>query len=77
MSAINENLVKSLCKFGQGSATCAYLTKNNGWECTKGTPAETFISQRRETMQARGDNCSGPPYFKRTEPLQAEPPVFA
>jgi hypothetical protein len=70
-ASISIELAKSLCKSGQGAATCAYLTMCNSLECAKDTSAETFISQRRETMKTQGDNCSGPPHFKRTKPLEA------
>lgn len=35
-----------------------------GFECAKGSSVESLIRERRPTMKARGDNCSGPPDFK-------------
>ncbi len=60
------------CGVGTGPKTCSFLRMATDWECAKGTSIESIILERREsgTMNAMGDNCSGPPDFT----LAPEPP---
>ena len=67
---MDETHVKEICKFGQGSVVCGFLAVGgNGFECLKGTDAEDLIRSRqsRGEMNAKGDNCSGPPYFQNSK----------
>jgi hypothetical protein len=62
---LSEQQVKDLCKAGKGEATCSFLTMGgSGMCCSKGSVFEAVIRERRPTMRAKGDNCSGPPDFK-------------
>ena len=58
-----------ICKVGQGSKTCSYLAAGaDGFECAKANPSlKLMIDQSREAggMNAKGDNCSGPPKFQK------------
>ena len=58
--------VKNLCKIGKGPKTCSFLGMGAGavWRCLKGSELEATIIERRSSMGAKGDNCSGPPDFK-------------
>jgi hypothetical protein len=61
---LSKEQVKNICKDGQGSKTCAYLTiGDRQGDCSKGTAFEEAIRVRRLSMRAKGDNCSGPPDF--------------
>ncbi len=63
---LEKNHVKSICKIGQGSTTCSFLVLSGmGFECIKGTIYQANIAERRAagTMNAKSDNCSGPPHF--------------
>jgi hypothetical protein len=61
MAAVSEKHAKEICKFGQGSETCAFLAMSQGYECTKGTNIEVIIRGRlaEGSMKAKGDNCAG------------------
>ncbi len=66
---LDKKHVGEVCGIGKGARTCSFLTMApEGWECAKGTSAEQVINARREagTMNAAGNNCSGPPDFKPT-----------
>lgn len=62
--------LKTVCQPGRDAATCAYLLHGpreigsvwSGWCCAKKTEHEETLRQRviRGTINARGDNCSGP-----------------
>lgn len=58
---------KNVCKLGQGSAACAFLTidGSEGLKCAKQGDFEGIIRERlsKGSMSAKGDNCSGPPDF--------------
>jgi hypothetical protein len=57
----------TVCKKGQGEATCSYLGLSpESFRCMKGSYLERIIKMRRQEdlMAAKGDNCSGPPDFK-------------
>ncbi len=59
----------SVCKFGKGQETCSFLgISGDGLRCLKGSSFESAIKQRLQegSMSAKGDNCSGPPDFKKT-----------
>lgn len=56
----------SICRPGEGAATCSYLTLGDGYECAKGSPSLYYaIKAHRPEMTAQGDNCSGPPAFEQ------------
>ena len=65
---IPEEKIKTLCKPGDGAATCSFLLAGRGarFSCSKGTAFQATIDNRRAagTMGAKGDNCSGPPDYK-------------
>ncbi|MBU6231096.1 MAG: hypothetical protein KGI45_01080 [Patescibacteria group bacterium] len=61
---LSEDRVKTLCKMGRGPDTCSFLIAGTGMCCAKGSVFEQAILERRPTMKAQGDNCSGPPEFK-------------
>jgi hypothetical protein len=65
---VTHKQLEQLCKLGCMTATCAYLSNNGQFCCTKGTEMEPAIRERRLTMTAQGDNCSGPPDFTPTNP---------
>ena len=59
---------RSVCRLGDGEATCAFLMFGGGWLCAKAVPGIAATVRGRlaaGTMVAKGDNCSGPPEFKR------------
>ncbi len=62
---IEKNHLKSVCKFGGGSSTCRFLVIAGDFKCTKGSGLHQTIEARAETMTAKGDNCGGPPDFKK------------
>lgn len=62
----SEQHITSVCKRGQGSETCRYLSfGGQGFVCAKGTDIGTIIDRRSAegTMKSKGNNCSGPPNF--------------
>ena len=66
---LNKEHVDKVCIPGNGAFTCSYLVFSSevrGFECAKGTELEVVILKRRaqKSMNAMGDNCSGPPDFK-------------
>ncbi|MEK7503001.1 MAG: hypothetical protein AAB556_00990 [Patescibacteria group bacterium] len=64
---ITKKQVDEVCKLGQGPNTCSFLMVGmDGFECAKQTSFESLIRSRRNAgaMNAKGDNCSGPPDFK-------------
>lgn len=66
-NVLTSDHVKKVCNPGQGAKTCSFLIGGaGGLECAKGTMWQAQIAERRaaKTMDARGDNCSGPPNFK-------------
>lgn len=63
----------SICRPGEGAATCSYLTLGDGFECAKSSPTlYSAIEARRPSMAAQGDNCSGFPMFT---PSGVEQPI--
>ncbi len=63
---LTESHIVSVCKRGQGAATCSYLGFNeDGFFCIKVDPAlramKNVSDKRRATgsMGAMGDNCEG------------------
>lgn len=68
--AIPEGYRDTVCKMGQGGATCSFLMFGGSqFECAKGSPFESNIRQRLKegSIRAVGDNCSGPPDFTPTK----------
>lgn len=56
----------SVCLIGKGERTCSFFSIGpDGLECLKGTSFAAVIRARQKmgTMNAKGDNCSGPPNF--------------
>ena len=67
---VSNSDAKEICGVGKGSETCSFLMMGpGGWECAKGTGLEAHLTSRRDagSMNAMGDNCSGPPDFKKSE----------
>lgn len=65
--SMNETFIADTCKRGQGADCCSFLVMGRGgFECAKGTEAEPVLVERRKSksINAMGDNCSGPPDFK-------------
>jgi len=64
---VTEKQLKEICKMGQASECCSFLmwAGDTGFCCAKGSTLEPMILERRflETLNAMGDNCSGPPDF--------------
>ena len=65
---LSDDHVKDVCRRGQGAATCSFLVVTSGWHCAKEPEFQSVyqtIAVRRftESMNAMGDNCSGPPDF--------------
>jgi hypothetical protein len=53
---------RTVCKMGQGAATCRYLTMHpEGWSCEKHSGLRTHLDMRvkQNSIRARGDNCEG------------------
>ncbi len=72
MFKIDEKHLKNVCKLGGGAFTCSYLGMGDqGIECLKGTEFQNDIKQRRakKSMNAMGDNCSGPPKFESIQEI--------
>ncbi len=64
----------SVCRVGEGDATCAFLTFGSGWLCAKAMPGvmATILGRLDAgTLNAKGDNCSGPPDFTPTTAVPA------
>lgn len=56
---VDDDHAKKVCKTGQGSECCKYLTMGyNGWSCEKLTTMGTSLKDRIG-MTAKGDNCDG------------------
>ena len=67
-SPIPTGYIDNVCKKGQGSATCAFLGfSQDGFMCLKKSPFDAQIQNRlREgSMNAKGDNYSGPTSFEK------------
>ncbi|TSC81683.1 MAG: hypothetical protein G01um101419_774 [Parcubacteria group bacterium Gr01-1014_19] len=67
---LDDKQVKKVCGLGNKEKTCSFLMMSaDGFECAKKTAIEAVINQRRDagTMNAKGDNCSGPPNFAMGE----------
>lgn len=65
MGFSKEHLEK-ICKLGKDQATCSFLSFTpGGFSCVKKTRLEEIVRQKRAAgeMNAKGDNCSGPPNF--------------
>jgi hypothetical protein len=59
---------KNMCLIGSGSTTCSFVGfAENKWNCLKGSSLESTIREkiRDGSITAKGDNCSGPPDFKK------------
>ena len=57
-----EEVIRTVCKIGQGAACCRYLTiGGNGWSCEKLTAMGRAIDEpdSRARMTAQSDNCEG------------------
>lgn len=58
----DREYTKSVCKIGQGTDCCRYLTMHpDGWSCEKHSEMSKYLDYRVAigTFKARGDNCSG------------------
>jgi hypothetical protein len=65
-SPLPSNYEDTVCKRGKGEETCSFLgMTGKGFHCLKNSSWEKEIKQRRSegSMNAKGDNCSGPPNF--------------
>lgn len=64
---LEKEQLRKICKLGSGEATCSFLSfsSEDGFSCLKKTGLEEIIRQKRDSgqMNAKGDNCSGPPNF--------------
>lgn len=63
------NFDQVVCRINQGKRTCSFLgVSGQGFRCLKGSSLEATIKERllSGSMDARGDNCSGPPNFTPT-----------
>jgi len=63
---IDSQHVDTVCKIGEGEATCAFLLVGGpNFSCAKYTQHEETPRNRVEegSMGAKRDNCSGPPAF--------------
>ena len=50
----------TVCKIGQGSDCCRYLTMGlGGWSCVRKTTTAWAIDARVNQMTAQADNCGG------------------
>lgn len=68
-SPLPPGYLEAVCKLGQGEKACSFLMHDgSNPSCAKGSGFEIIIRQRRAegSIRSRGDNCSGPPEFKRT-----------
>lgn len=66
---IDAEVAKNKCKLGMGAECCSFLgAGTKGLECLKRPPFKKIIVERRKagTMNAKGNNCSGPPSFTPT-----------
>lgn len=60
MILIMPDHLANVCRFGEGAATCRYLTMGDGFRCGKSSPpVRASIDARAATMTAQGDNCDG------------------
>lgn len=63
MDTEKKDIIKSVCKIGQGAACCKYLVVgSDGFECMKTDIANKGIIDRaweRDPHIAQGDNCTG------------------
>ena len=67
---LSKNQVDDVCGLGNGEKTCAFLLLGaGGMECAKRSGVEKVIRSRLSagTMVAKGDNCSGPPLWRRPD----------
>ncbi len=53
--------IKTICKIGQGSKCCRYLTVGGeGYRCQKLSPfLRNVLDAKVATMAAKADNCEG------------------
>ncbi|MDP2695684.1 MAG: hypothetical protein Q8O87_00330 [bacterium] len=69
--ALSETQIDYVCKIGQGEAMCSFLTTTaSGHQCAKANPKLSLliaIQRQRDATSAKGDNCSGPPHFQKTQ----------
>ena len=60
MKAMEKEVLRNICKIGQGKDCCRYLVCGvGGFECAKLSGLKTLIDHRVELMTAQGDNCEG------------------
>jgi|GEM_PF-2311040 len=67
---IEPQHVTDVCRIGKGSACCRYLVMRERFACAKDDPSLRVTIDARfaaGTLNAQGDNCSGPPLFTSTE----------
>ena len=59
---------KRICKVGKGKEACSSIGRGeNGFLCLKGGTIEANlkIKLHSDYEEAKGDNCSGPPFWLR------------
>lgn len=57
-----NDVLKDICKIGQGAACCKYLLAGeNGFECAKTNGWKDIVDNNWKTVKhtAQGDNCEG------------------
>jgi len=61
MKEIPDNILKGVCKMGQGAACCRYIIvePDIGIVCAKLTNMKAAIDHNLPNMVAQGDNCEG------------------
>jgi hypothetical protein len=74
----NDEYRSTVCKIGQGSECCRYLTCGaQGFNCEKHTSLAWTIDGRVDQMTAKGDNCGGvyepQPAFRLLKPRFEHP----
>lgn len=63
MTPIDEDRAERVCLIGKGTAVCRYLGRMaDDWMCLKNGPVAHIIEKRAPGMNAKGDNCPGPPF---------------
>lgn len=71
MSDLEWSHVQDVCRIGEGRDCCAYLAMSvDGFQCAKSSKVVVAAIEKRlaeGSMEARGDNCSGPPDYKEDQ----------
>jgi hypothetical protein len=75
MSLLNSTTIRTLCRPGQGQATCRYFVMTSrGYECAKLSGWQRVIDAKcaAGTATAYGDNCPGIGMSRPALPLLPE-----